>query len=66
MEDKKTAGSQKIPLVKIEREEDIYARFSKNRSGLYKRVSELVRELSVDIGIVLFSPTNKLFFSSNG
>ncbi|MCD9643124.1 hypothetical protein HAX54_030277 [Datura stramonium] len=59
MEGKKTAGRQKIPLKKIENEASRHATFSKRRSGLYKKASELVREFDVDLGIVLSSPTGK-------
>ncbi|XP_055826466.1 agamous-like MADS-box protein AGL62 [Solanum dulcamara] len=59
MEGKKTAGRQKIPLEKIKKEANRYASFSKRRSGLYKKGSELVRECGVDLGIVLSSPTGK-------
>ncbi|PHU19033.1 hypothetical protein BC332_10184 [Capsicum chinense] len=57
MEGKKTAGRQKISLMKIEKYLDLCSTFSKSRSGLYKKASELVRENDVDLGIVLTSPT---------
>ncbi|XP_016443217.1 agamous-like MADS-box protein AGL28 [Nicotiana tabacum] len=59
MEGKKTEGKQKIPMMKIENESDRYASFSKRRSTLYDKASELVGECDVDIGIILFSPANK-------
>ncbi|MCD7449257.1 hypothetical protein HAX54_050997 [Datura stramonium] len=59
MEGKKTAGRQKVPLVKIENEANRYAAYSKRRSGLFKTASELVRGCGVDLGIVLSSPTGK-------
>ncbi|XP_009804996.1 agamous-like MADS-box protein AGL29 [Nicotiana sylvestris] len=59
--EKKTAGRQKVPLVKIEREDHRYATFSKRRSGLYKKTSKLVRESGADIGIILSSPSGNLF-----
>ncbi|OIT07674.1 PREDICTED: agamous-like MADS-box protein AGL61 [Nicotiana attenuata] len=61
MEGKKTRGRQKIPMKKIESEDDRYATFSKRRSGLYKKASELVKLCNVDVGIVFFSPTGKPF-----
>ncbi|PHT49636.1 hypothetical protein CQW23_09383 [Capsicum baccatum] len=61
MERKKTAGRQKISLVKIEKDVDRYSTFSKRCSGLYKKASELVRENEVDLGIVLTSPTDKTY-----
>lgn len=59
MEHKKTAGKQKIPLAKIENEATLYASFSKRRSTLYRKASDLVREFDVDVGIVLSSPRGK-------
>ncbi|KAK4361523.1 hypothetical protein RND71_020475 [Anisodus tanguticus] len=61
MEGKKTGGRQKIPMSKIENKDDRFATFSKRRSGLYKKASELVTMCDVDIGIILFSPTGKPF-----
>lgn len=40
-------------MIKIERKENIYAIFSKWHSVLYKKVSELVREFDIDIGVIL-------------
>ncbi|KAG5614210.1 hypothetical protein H5410_014034 [Solanum commersonii] len=59
MEGKKTAGRQKIPLEKIEKEVARYASFSKRRLILYKKASELVRECDVDLGIFISSQTSK-------
>ncbi|KAM3382973.1 agamous-like MADS-box protein AGL62 [Capsicum galapagoense] len=59
MEDKKGKGRRKIPMKKIENQADLYASFSKRRSGLYKKARELVRECDVDIGTIILSPTGK-------
>ncbi|KAM3382851.1 agamous-like MADS-box protein AGL29 [Capsicum galapagoense] len=59
MENKKGKGRRKIPMKKIEKRDDLYASFSKRRSGLYKKASELVRECDVDVGMIIFSPTGK-------
>ncbi|PHU07966.1 hypothetical protein BC332_24455 [Capsicum chinense] len=61
MERKKTTGRQKIPLVRIEKDANRYSAFSKRRSGLYKKASELVRENDVDLGIFLSSPADKAY-----
>ncbi|PHT49553.1 hypothetical protein CQW23_09300 [Capsicum baccatum] len=61
MEGKKTTGRRKIPLVKIEKDAHRYSTFSKRRSGLFKKASQLVRENDVDLGIVLTSPTDKVY-----
>ncbi|KAH0737434.1 hypothetical protein KY290_036139 [Solanum tuberosum] len=59
MAEKKTLGRQKISMVKIENEDARYTTFSKRRSTLYKKASELVGKYDVDVGITLFSPTDK-------
>ncbi|KAJ8535430.1 hypothetical protein K7X08_023150 [Anisodus acutangulus] len=61
MAEKKTLGRQKIPMAKIEKENDRYSTFSKRRSGLYKKASELIEQYDVDMGIIIFSPTGKPF-----
>ncbi|KAM3382857.1 agamous-like MADS-box protein AGL61 [Capsicum galapagoense] len=61
MENKKGKGRQKIPMKKIEKQDDRYVTFSKRRSGLYKKASELVKECDVDIGMMFFSPTGNPF-----
>ncbi|KAK4340638.1 hypothetical protein RND71_039139 [Anisodus tanguticus] len=48
-------------MEKIGKEPDRYASYSKRRSGLYKKASELVRECNADLGIVISSPTGKPF-----
>ncbi|CAN4094226.1 unnamed protein product [Withania somnifera] len=57
----KSKGRQKIPMRKIEKPEDRFSSFSKRRTGLYKKASELVKECDVDIGMIIFSPTGKPF-----
>ncbi|KAK4375227.1 hypothetical protein RND71_005904 [Anisodus tanguticus] len=59
MENKKTKGRQKIPMKKIEKQDDRYTTFSKRRTGLYNKASELVTECDVDIGMMFFSPSGK-------
>ena len=58
---KKTRGRQKIEMKKIENENDRMIAFSKRRSGIYKKASELVTLTGAEIGIVVFSPSGKLF-----
>lgn len=48
-------------MRKIEKQENRFASFSKRRSILYKKASEIVFECGVDIGIILFSPSGKPF-----
>ncbi|KAG5614303.1 hypothetical protein H5410_014127 [Solanum commersonii] len=63
MEDKKTAGRQKIALEKIKKEANRKVAFSKRRSTLYTKASKIVRDRNVDIGIVLSSPSGKIQYS---
>lgn len=59
MEGKKTLGRQKIPMAKIEKESSRYRTFSKRNSTLYKKASEITEKYNVDMGLILFSPTDK-------
>ncbi|OIT01712.1 PREDICTED: agamous-like MADS-box protein AGL62 [Nicotiana attenuata] len=61
MVSKKSKGRQKIAIKKIENKDDRFATFSKRRTGLYKKASNLVSQCDADIGIVLSSPTGKPF-----
>ncbi|KAL0323995.1 UNVERIFIED_CONTAM: Agamous-like MADS-box protein [Sesamum calycinum] len=45
-------------MRRIESQDDLYATFSKRRLGLYKKASELSTLCGVDIGVIIFSPTN--------
>ncbi|XP_073131927.1 uncharacterized protein [Henckelia pumila] len=55
---RQTRGRQKIPMQLIENQDDLYATFSKRRLGIYKKATELCTLCDVDIGIILFSPTD--------
>ncbi|ESR34586.1 hypothetical protein CICLE_v10006958mg [Citrus x clementina] len=57
----KTRGRQKIEIKKIENEDDRMITFSKRRSGIHKKASELVTLTGAEIGIVVFSPSGKPF-----
>ncbi|WMV59802.1 hypothetical protein MTR67_053187 [Solanum verrucosum] len=48
-------------MKNIEKQDNLYASFSKRRMGLYKKASDLVFECDVDIGMIFFSPTGKPF-----
>ncbi|WMV11800.1 hypothetical protein MTR67_005185 [Solanum verrucosum] len=48
-------------MKKIEKQDDLYASFSKRRLGLHKKASDLVFECDVDIGIIYFSPKGNPF-----
>ncbi|KAM3216347.1 agam-like MADS-box protein AGL29 [Capsicum annuum] len=61
MENKKGKGRQKMPLRKKEKQEERYVSFSKRRSDLYKKASELVMECDVDIGVTFLFLTGNPF-----
>ncbi|KAK4836654.1 hypothetical protein QYF36_025808 [Acer negundo] len=54
-------GRQKISLVKISKKNHLQVTFSKRRTGLFKKASELATLCGVEIGIIVFSPANKPF-----
>ncbi|XVE51598.1 hypothetical protein DITRI_Ditri02bG0054500 [Diplodiscus trichospermus] len=58
---KKTRGRQKIELKKIENEDDRLVSFSKRRSGIYKKASEMATLCGAEIGLIVSSPTGKPF-----
>lgn len=58
---KQTRGRQKIEMKRIEDDEDRLVTFSKRRSGIYKKASELVAMCGVEVGLFIFSPTGKAF-----
>uniref|UniRef100_M1DXE4 Mads box protein n=1 Tax=Solanum tuberosum TaxID=4113 RepID=M1DXE4_SOLTU len=61
MEEKNTLGHQKIPMAKIENEDDLYSSFSKHRETLYKKASDMIGKYEIDVGIITFSPSNNPF-----
>lgn len=61
MEGKRTKGRQKIEMKMIENGDDRLITFSKRRSGIYKKASELVTLCGAEIGVVVFSPAGKPF-----
>ncbi|VFR02752.1 unnamed protein product [Cuscuta campestris] len=58
-------GRQRIPLTKIENDVHRQVTFSKRRSGVFKKASELSTLCGVDIAMVIFSPTNKAYTFGN-
>ncbi|XP_061353858.1 agamous-like MADS-box protein AGL62 [Gastrolobium bilobum] len=58
---KSSLGRQKIPIEKIGKKSHLQVTFSKRRSGLFKKASELCTLCGVDIAIVVFSPADKAF-----
>lgn len=61
MEGKQTRGRQKIEMKRIENEDDRHITFSKRKSGIYKKASELTTLCGAEVGVVIFSPSGKPF-----
>ncbi|KAK6945932.1 Transcription factor, MADS-box [Dillenia turbinata] len=58
---KPSLGRQKIEIAKIEKKNHLQVTFSKRRSGLFKKASELSTLCGVEVAIVVFSPAEKAF-----
>ncbi|KAL1534481.1 agamous-like MADS-box protein AGL62 [Salvia divinorum] len=61
MSKKPSMGRQKIKIEKILVKNHLQVTFSKRRSGLFKKASELCTLCGVEIGIIVFSPAGKVF-----
>ncbi|XP_075112906.1 agamous-like MADS-box protein AGL62 [Nicotiana tabacum] len=61
MAKKPSIGRQKIKIAKIEAKNHLQVTFSKRRSGLFKKASELCTFCGVEIAIIVFSPARKVF-----
>lgn len=61
MTPKKSRGRQKIQMTRMEKESNLMVTFSKRRSGLFKKASELCILCGVEIAIIVFSPGKKVF-----
>ncbi|KAK4476959.1 hypothetical protein RD792_016129 [Penstemon davidsonii] len=61
MAKKPSMGRQKIKIVKIEKKNHLQVTFSKRRSGLFKKASELSTLCGIEIAIIVFSPAGKVF-----
>ncbi|KAK1421223.1 hypothetical protein QVD17_23400 [Tagetes erecta] len=58
---KRSKGRQKIQMTKMEKESNLLVTFSKRRSGVFKKASELSILCGVEIAIIVFSPGKKVF-----
>ena len=58
---KKSKGRQRITMAKMENESNLQVTFSKRRSGLFKKASELNTLCGADIAVVVFSPGGKVY-----
>ncbi|AES67398.1 putative transcription factor MADS-type1 family [Medicago truncatula] len=58
---KKGRGRQKIEMKKMSNESHLQVTFSKRRSGLFKKASELCTLCGADAALVVFSTSGKVF-----
>ncbi|CAN8244365.1 unnamed protein product [Cochlearia groenlandica] len=58
---KKSKGRQRIAMEKMANESNLQVTFSKRRSGLFKKASELCTLCDAEIAIIVFSPGRKVF-----
>ncbi|KAG4918914.1 hypothetical protein AAZX31_20G124000 [Glycine max] len=58
---KKSRGRQKIEMKKMSNESNLQVTFSKRRSGLFKKASELCTLCGADVALIVFSPGEKVF-----
>ncbi|KAM7269473.1 hypothetical protein ACFE04_024970 [Oxalis oulophora] len=58
---RKTKGRQKIKMQKMQNESYLQATFSKRRSVIFKKASEISTLCGVEIAIIVFSPGKKAF-----
>lgn len=62
---KKTKGRQKIEMKTIANKCSLQVTFSKHRTGVFKKASELATLCGVDLAVIMFSPNNQVYsFSS--
>ncbi|KAK2458438.1 agamous MADS-box protein AGL62 [Trifolium repens] len=54
-------GRQKIEMKKMTNESNLQVTFSKRRSGLFKKASELCTLCGADVALIVFSPGEKVF-----
>ncbi|KAL7114588.1 hypothetical protein ACP275_04G130000 [Erythranthe tilingii] len=58
---KKTMGRRKIEIKKIEKKSSLQVTFSKRRTGLFRKASELTVLCGAEIAILVQSPANKIY-----
>ncbi|XP_057465742.1 formin-like protein 7 [Actinidia eriantha] len=61
MAERKTRGRQRVAMAKMENESNLQVTFSKRRSGLFKKASELSILCGAEVAIIVFSPGSKAF-----
>ncbi|KAL6213205.1 hypothetical protein ACLB2K_012652 [Fragaria x ananassa] len=58
---RKSKGRQKVEMVKMANDSNLQVTFSKRRSGLFKKASDLCTLCGAEIAIIVFSPGRKVF-----
>ncbi|XP_050363537.1 agamous-like MADS-box protein AGL62 [Argentina anserina] len=58
---RKSKGRQKVEMVKMANDSNLQVTFSKRRSGLFKKASELCTLCGAEVAIIVFSPGRKVF-----
>ncbi|XP_019434807.1 PREDICTED: agamous-like MADS-box protein AGL61 [Lupinus angustifolius] len=58
---KKNKGCRRIEMKMIAEDSNLHVTFSKRRTGLFKKASELCTLCDAKVGLVVFSPGNKAF-----
>ncbi|WKA12906.1 hypothetical protein VitviT2T_030250 [Vitis vinifera] len=61
MEKKRAKSHEKVEMRRINNEEDRLVSFSKHRSGIYRKASELFTLCGTEVGILAFSPNGEPF-----
>ncbi|KNA23348.1 hypothetical protein SOVF_025530 [Spinacia oleracea] len=59
--EKKNKGRQRVEMKRMEKESNRLVTFSKRRSGLFKKASELCTLCGAEAAIIVFSPGRKVF-----
>ncbi|XP_059651084.1 agamous-like MADS-box protein AGL62 [Cornus florida] len=58
---RRSKGRQKVEMTRMSKESNLLVTFSKRRSGLFKKASELCILCGAEVAIVVFSPGKKVF-----
>ncbi|KDP40639.1 hypothetical protein JCGZ_24638 [Jatropha curcas] len=62
---KTSKGRQKIEIKKVEKINSRYVTFSKRKSGIFKKATELSTLCGADVAVILFSEHGKVFSFGN-
>ncbi|CAH8387374.1 unnamed protein product [Eruca vesicaria subsp. sativa] len=62
---KHTKGRQKIEMMKVEAYRDRMATFSKRKSGIFKKMNEMITQCNVEMAFMVFTETGKLYTFAN-